>query len=69
ATLTFSVPVDMLNFTDRSGKRIVEPGEFELMVGASSAAIHDRVTVMVQGRTRVLTKDWQMVSRCEVTKG
>ena len=69
ATLTFHVPVDMLNFTDRSGDRIVEPGEFALMVGASSGDIHDTVTVTVRGTPRILPQDWQMMSRCEVKKG
>ncbi|MCS2159266.1 glycoside hydrolase family 3 C-terminal domain-containing protein [Scandinavium sp. H11S7] len=66
ATLTFHVPVDMLNFTDRSGKRIVEPGEFTLMVGSSSADIYDSVIANVSGTTRELAKNWQMLSRCEV---
>ncbi len=41
----------MFNFTRRDGKRIVEPGEFELQ-GASSADIRDVVTVNVTGETR-----------------
>jgi beta-glucosidase len=69
ATLTFHVPVDMLNFTDRRGNRIVEPGEFELMVGSSSADIHGTVTASVIGVVRALPKHWQMMSRCEVKKG
>jgi beta-glucosidase len=66
ATLTFYVPVDMLNFTDRSGKRIVEPGEFTLMAGSSSAEIHGTVIANVSGATRELAKNWRMLSRCEV---
>uniref|UniRef100_S0DFS3 Glycoside hydrolase family 3 protein n=1 Tax=termite gut metagenome TaxID=433724 RepID=S0DFS3_9ZZZZ len=66
ATLTFHVPVDMLNFTDRSGKRIVEPGEFTLMVGSSSADIHGSAIANVSGTTRELPKNWQMLSRCEL---
>ncbi len=66
ATLTFHVPVDMLNFTDRNGKRIVEPGEFTLMAGSSSADIHGSVIAKVSGTTRELAKNWQMLSRCEV---
>ncbi len=69
ATLTFHVPVDMLNFTDRSGKRIVEPGEFDLMVGASSADFHGTVTANVGGDKRELAKNWRMMSRCDVKKG
>ncbi|QKN81637.1 glycoside hydrolase family 3 N-terminal domain-containing protein [Scandinavium goeteborgense] len=66
ATLTFYVPVDMLNFTDRNGKRIVEPGEFTLMAGSSSADIHGTVIANVSGATRELAKNWRMLSRCEV---
>ena len=66
ATLTFTVPVDMLNFTSYEGQRIVEPGEFELQVGSSCARIHGRATVQVTGETRVLPSDWRMMSRCEV---
>jgi beta-glucosidase len=68
ATLTFHIPVDMLNFTDRRGKRIVEPGEFELMVGSSSADIHGTVMANVSGTARELPKNWQMMSCCEVKK-
>ena len=39
ARVTFAVPTDMLCFTGMEGRRIVEPGEFELQVGASSADI------------------------------
>lgn len=67
ATLTFSVPVDMLNFTRRDGKRIVEPGEFELQIGASSADIRGTATVTVGGQVRELPQNWQMMSRCEVS--
>ncbi|EPF6161151.1 glycoside hydrolase family 3 N-terminal domain-containing protein [Citrobacter sedlakii] len=69
ATLTFYVPVDMLNFTRRDGKRVVEPGEFELMIGNSSARIWERATVNVSGETRVMPENWRMLSRCEVNHG
>lgn len=69
ASLTFTVPVDMLNFTARNGKRIVEPGEFELMIGTSSTDIHGTLTATVSGETRVLPEDWRMMSRCEVKRG
>jgi beta-glucosidase len=62
---TFTLPVDMFNFTRRDGKRIVEPGEFELQIGTSSADIREVVTVNVTGETRVLPADWRMLSQCE----
>ena len=66
ATLTFTIPVDMLNFTSHQGQRIVEPGEFELQIGRSSADIQGRVTVNVSGETRVLPENWRMMSWCDV---
>ncbi len=68
ATLTFTLPVEMFNFTRRDGKRIVEPGEFELQIGASSADIREAVTVTVTGETRVLSGEWRMISRCNVKR-
>lgn len=67
ATLTFYLPVDMLNFTRRDGQRIVEPGEFVLQVGASSADIRGTATVTVKGEVRELAQRWRMMSRCEVS--
>lgn len=69
ATLTFTVPVDMLNFTRRDGQRIVEPGEFELQIGASSADIRAALTVNVYGETRALPGAWKMMSWCDVSQG
>ncbi|MFY2738622.1 glycoside hydrolase family 3 N-terminal domain-containing protein [Pseudocitrobacter faecalis] len=66
ATLTFMIPVDMLNFTSHQGQRIVEPGEFEFQIGRSSADIQGRVTVTVTGETRVLPENWRMMSWCDV---
>lgn len=68
ATLTFTLPVEMFNFTRRDGKRIVEPGEFELQVGASSADIRETVMVNATGETRVLPAEWRMLSTCEVQR-
>ncbi|MGY5957332.1 glycoside hydrolase family 3 N-terminal domain-containing protein [Kosakonia sp. BK9b] len=68
ATLTFTLPVDMLNFTRRDGRRIVEPGEFTLQIGASSADIRGAVTVNVTGETRELPRDWNMMSQCHINQ-
>lgn len=65
-TLTFTVPVDMLNFTARHGSRIVEPGDFTFMVGASCDDIHGSVVVKVSGETRKLPARWRMFSECEI---
>lgn len=69
ARLTFTLPVDMFNFTRRDGMRIVEPGEFELQVGTSSADIRGVATVTVTGETRVLPDKWRMMSACKVNAG
>ncbi len=66
ARVTLRVPTDMLNFTGYEGVRIVEPGDFDLMVGASSADIRLRGTVTVTGDVRKLPKDWRMTSASEV---
>lgn len=66
AQLHFFVPTDMLCFTRRDGKRVVEPGEFTFEVGSSSTDIHDSCLVTVTGDTQVLDKNWRMLSRCSV---
>jgi beta-xylosidase len=63
ARVTFALPVDMLGFTVEGVDRIVEPGEVEVMIGASSEHIHHRATVTLVGETRRLPEDWRM--RCE----
>jgi len=64
--VAFSVPVDMLGFTGYKGERILEAGQFELQIGASSADIRLRKMVEVVGNARTLGKDWRMFSRVEV---
>ena len=64
-TVRVRLPVDMLNFTDERGERIVEPGEFDVMIGSSSRDIHLLGSVVVAGdQTRTLGRDWRMV--CDV---
>ncbi|WP_233808581.1 glycoside hydrolase family 3 N-terminal domain-containing protein [Paraburkholderia sp. HP33-1] len=61
------LPVDMLNFTDARGERIVEPGDFDLLVGSSSRDLHLRSTVSVAGSaTRTLERNWRMLSEVEI---
>ena len=66
AEVTFRVPVDMLNFTGMAGQRIIEPGVFELQIGASSADIRLRTELTMTGQTRILGRDWRMESSCEI---
>jgi beta-glucosidase len=66
ARVTFRVPVDMLGFTDLDGARVVEPGSFDLMVGASSADSRLHACIDVAGATRTLPSDWRMTHRADV---
>jgi beta-glucosidase len=67
ARVRVSIPVDMLNFTDGRGERIVEPGDFDLMVGSSSRDILLSDSVSVTGSApRTLERYWRMVSQVEV---
>ncbi|HEY3599661.1 MAG TPA: glycoside hydrolase family 3 N-terminal domain-containing protein, partial [Paraburkholderia sp.] len=67
ARVRVSIPVDMLNFTDGRGERIVEQGEFDLMIGSSSLDIHLSGTVTITGRAvRTLERDWRMMSGVEI---
>jgi beta-glucosidase len=68
ARVCFDVPTDMLCFTGQAGRRIVEPGEFELQVGASSADVRLRTTVSLTGAVRTLGREWRMESRCEIER-
>ncbi|NKJ45480.1 beta-glucosidase [Burkholderia sp. SG-MS1] len=67
AQVRVRIPVDMLNFTDGRGERIVEPGDFDLLVGSSSRDILLSDAVTVAGNAvRTLERDWRMVSEVEV---
>ena len=66
ARLTFEIPTDVLCFTGKEGRRIVEPGDFELQVGASSSDIRLRATVRLTGSVQTLGRIWRMESRCQI---
>ena len=66
AAVSFAIPVDMLNFTNRDNQRMVEAGEFEIMVGASSSDIKLKGMVEVVGENRVLDRHWRMESHAHV---
>jgi len=66
ARVTLQVPTDMLSLTGHDGRRVVEPGWFDLMVGASSADIVLKGEVEVTGDPRLLDGHWRMESRATV---
>jgi beta-glucosidase len=68
ARVEVAVPVDMLSFTGLDGERVVEPGEIEVQVGASSADLPLRGRVRVRGAVRRLGRDWRMTSRLKVRR-
>ena len=64
--VTFRLPTDLLSFTVAGTTRMVEPGDFELMIGGSSADIRFRQTVRVAGRPRTLPPSWRMKTAVRV---
>ena len=57
AQVCFALPADLTSFTGRDLVRIVEPGEVELWVGASSADIREVLPLELVGPTRVVGVD------------
>lgn len=55
ATVRFHVRTDRLAFTGLDGRRIVEPGEFQLQVGSSSLDTPVRETIRLVGEGRDAT--------------
>jgi beta-glucosidase len=64
--VTFRLPTDLLSFSTSVTTRLVEPGEYELMLGRSSADILFRRTVEVVGRPRILPAAWRMKTAVQV---
>jgi beta-xylosidase len=63
--ISFHVPADLAAFTGLAGRRIVEPGELELRVSASSADHRHVLPVTLTGPERVVDHTRRMVA--EVT--
>lgn len=61
--VTFHFHADLSAFTDRSGRRVVEPGALELRLAASSADIRRTAQLSLTGPVRVLGADRRL--RCE----
>lgn len=61
--VTFRFHADLSAFTDRSGRRVVEPGALELRLAASSADVRHTARLTLGGPERVLGPDRRL--RCE----
>jgi hypothetical protein len=63
----FRVHADRTAYTNRDLKRIVEPGDVEILVGNSSTNLPCRGTVRLTGGTRVVGPDRQLTTPVDVT--
>lgn len=64
--VTFDLHSDLLSFTGVRLERVVEPGEIDIAIGASSADIRLRQTIDVVGETTVLPEDREMFCHARV---
>lgn len=56
------IPVDLLHFTIKNTIRIVEPGEFDIIIGRSAEDTQHSQRILVTGTTRTLPQKWRMQS-------
>ena len=68
AEVTFRLPLELLAFYDRHMRLVVEPGEFEVMVGASSEDIKLKGNFRVVGKTLVLGSRRAFLSSVSISK-
>jgi len=66
--VTFRFHGDLSAFTDRSGRRVVEPGALELRLAASSADIRHTARLNLTGPVRVLGPDRRLMCEAEVSE-
>jgi beta-glucosidase len=66
AEVHFRLHADRTAFTGRSMARIVEPGEFEVLVGTSATDLPCRGTIRLTGATRVVGHDRRLVTPATV---
>ncbi|MDQ3790569.1 MAG: fibronectin type III-like domain-contianing protein, partial [Actinomycetota bacterium] len=63
----FDVPPEATAFTGLAGKRIVEPGDVELWLGASSADVRHVLPARVEGPEREISPDEERDTRVTVS--
>jgi hypothetical protein len=60
--VTFDIHSDLMSFTDGEYRRVVEPGEVAIKVGASSSDIRLEAKIRMTGVTTVTAPDREMVT-------
>ncbi|WP_030045253.1 glycoside hydrolase family 3 C-terminal domain-containing protein, partial [Streptomyces resistomycificus] len=68
ARVTFRFHTDLSAFTDRTGRRVVEPGALELRLAASSADVRHTAGLTLTGPVRVLGPDRRLRCEAEVSE-
>ena len=68
-TVTIDLPADATSYTGRAGRRIVEPGEVELWIGASSRDIRARLAARLVGPPRQVGFDRTFQPEVSVVEG
>lgn len=69
AEVRFTVPASRLAYSDRSLRRVVEPGEVELRLGPSCAEVDETVALRITGATYELGVEDARVVDVEVRRG
>ncbi|MBG0853128.1 glycoside hydrolase family 3 C-terminal domain-containing protein [Streptomyces spinoverrucosus] len=67
--VTFHFHPDLSSFTDRSGRRVVEPGELELRLAASSTDVRHTARLTLTGPVRALGPDRHLRCETEISAG
>jgi beta-xylosidase len=67
ARVSFDVPASRLAFTDRSGRRVVEPGRVELWVGPSCATRETEAVTRIVGEVYAVTAEDARVATSSVS--
>jgi beta-glucosidase len=62
----FTVHADLMSFTGIDYKRIVEPGEFRVMIGSSSEDIRLKGEFTLTGEAREVGEDRALISKVEI---
>ncbi|MET8866799.1 glycoside hydrolase family 3 N-terminal domain-containing protein [Nonomuraea sp. NPDC004580] len=69
ADVTFRIHADRTAFTGRDLRRVVEPGDIEVLAGTSAADLPCRAVVRLTGRARHVGHDRRLVTPAEVSAG